>query len=425
MKILLTPSLLFLFVTSTFGADLLRLELDLGRGDGNVPLAQWNPHTIWFHNNTDSEAVGSATWTLHDDEGTLLQTMTTPARTKSMAKSRLKQALVPPSAGLYKVGCSVTLQAPQKTMSTSMMLAFLPERITSPPTREDDFAEFWKNTKTELRKVPPEFALARRPNRDSKTHQVFEVTMRSLGRVRVAGWYEKPKAAGAHPALLRVPGYGATMRPTGQSAPWIIFSFNPRGHGNSQADVKHDPVNYWIRGLDQKEDYYYRGAYADCLRAVDFLCSRSEVDKTRIAVSGDSQGGGLSLATAALDQRITLCAPDIPFLCDWKKYFQTSHWPEIGKWIAAKDSRTWETTLRTMSYFDTLNLAEDIRCPVLFGLGLQDKVCPAATIFSVYNRIETLKEFHLYPHSGHGLPNLHRTRKIRWLHQHFGTKPGK
>ena len=43
----------------------------------------------------------------------------------------------------------------------------------------------------------------------------------------------------------------------------IVFSFNPREHGNSQDDIKEKPSNYWIRGLDDKEGYYYQGTYLD------------------------------------------------------------------------------------------------------------------------------------------------------------------
>ena len=168
----------------------------------------------------------------------------------------------------------------------------------------------------------------------------------------------------------------------------IVFSFNPREHGNSQDDIKEKPRNYWIRGLDDKEGYYYQGAYLDCVRAVDFLCSRKEVDPERIAVAGGSQGGGLSLSTAALDSRISLCAPHIPFLTNWDLYFKTSHWPEMDKWIQAKESRTRQSTLKTMSYFDTMNMSAWIEYPVFMGVGLQDAICPPVTCFAVYNRVK-------------------------------------
>ncbi len=254
---------------------------------------------------------------------------------------------------------------------------------------------------------------------DSDTHEVYEVEMRSLGDVRVRGWYEKPKASGRFPALLSVPGYGSNMRPTGSSDPMVFFSFNIRGHGNSQQDVRGEPHNYWLRGIEDKQGYFYQGAYADCVRAVDFLVSRPEVDPERIAVTGGSQGGGLSLATAALDQRISLCAPDIPFLCNWVKYFKTSEWPEIDAWIAADANRTWETVLETMNYFDALNLADRIQCPVFLGLGLQDDVCPPATIFAVYNRLTVPKEYRVYPEAMHWVGPAHNDARREWIMQHF------
>jgi cephalosporin-C deacetylase-like acetyl esterase len=174
--------------------------------------------------------------------------------------------------------------------------------------------------------------------------------------------------------------------------------------------------------LDDKQGYYYQGAYADCVRAVDFLATRPEVDQKRIGVTGGSQGGGLSLATAALDARIRLCAPDIPFLCDWVKYFKASHWPEMDKWIAEKPERTWPNTLRTLSYFDTLNLADRIRCPVLMSLGVQDGVCPPSTVFSVYNRLKHRKQFRAYPDAGHRVPAAHRALRTEWIAREFATQ---
>ncbi|MEM8681149.1 MAG: acetylxylan esterase, partial [Planctomycetota bacterium] len=296
-----------------------------------------------------------------------------------------------------------------------------PERLEVPLTAKADLEDFWRATREALAEVDPQFELIAQPDQDTETHELFEVRMRSLGDVRVGGWYQKPKAPGEHPAVLRVPGYTENMRPIELDEPIAIFSFNVRGHGNSQEDVSGQPVDYWVRGLDDKQGYFYQGAYADCLRAVDFLASRPEVDQRRLAVTGGSQGGGLSLATAALDERIDLCAPDIPFLCDWVKYFKTTHWPEMDQWIAADEQRTWETTLGTMGYFDALNLAGQIRCPVFLGLGLQDDVCPPATIFSVYNRLEVPKQYYVYPHAGHWVDREHSKRQWTWLQEQFAA----
>ena len=308
-------------------------------------------------------------------------------------------------------------------VSQTVQVGYAPEALLPPLTREPDFKIFWDESRVKLQKVDPQYQLLLKPELSKGDLNVYEVRMRSYGDVRVRGWYEVPKSKGPHPVILRLPGYGSSMKPIARFKDMIVFSFNPRGHGNSQEDVKGKPSDYWIRGLDNKEGYYYQGAYLDCVRAVDFLCSRKEVDQKRIAVKGGSQGGGLSLSTAALDPRISLCAPHIPFLTNWDLYFKTSHWPEMDKWIEAKESRTWESTLKTMSYFDTMNMAPGIKCPVFMGVGLQDAICPPVTNFAVYNRLKGKKDYRIYPHNRHSVDKSFHPMVFNWMRKHFGLKP--
>jgi cephalosporin-C deacetylase-like acetyl esterase len=372
-------------------------------------------------NRSTKSVKGTLDWKLLTDEGEPVSgsqdAVAVPLRNHATFEKQFRI----PGPGFYNVKCELESTELDLKISRSFTIGFEPEGITAQLTQEDDFDSFWSDTLKELAEVPSEIELIRESSRDSETHEVYEVKMRSLGGVRVGGWYEKPKAKGPHPALLRVPGYGGNMQPSGRGDAIAVFSFNVRGHGNSREDVKGEPQNFWIRGLDAPKGYYYQGAFSDCVRAVDFLASRAEIDAKRIAVTGGSQGGGLSLATAALDSRIALCAPDIAFLCDWKKYFTVTDWPEIDAWISAAEHRTWKSTLKTMSYFDTLNMAERIQCPVFFGIGLQDDVCPAATIFAVFNRISTEKEYRVYLDAKHWVPNEHREEKIDWLNAHFQT----
>lgn len=168
---------------------------------------------------------------------------------------------------------------------------------------------------------------------------------------------------------------------------------------------------------------FVRATLADCVRAVDFVAAQPEVDAARIAVTGASQGGGLSLSTAALDKRISFCAPDIPFMCDYVKYFKASKWPEMDRWIAAAPHRSWDSMLQTISYFDTLNMADKITCPVFMSAGLQDGVCPPATVFSTYNRLAGPKEYVIYPDVGHSVNAVHNERRQAWLLEKLGAAP--
>ena len=366
-------------------------------------------------NEFDTNVTNKVRWTVTTDQRQQLARESVEAVIPANDKLTLPCPFAPLQPGFYHFKCELFDEG-RAAGAKTQCLGLNPELVTSKLTREADFDEFWARTKKDLANVKPEFRLTRAPKFDSNAHEVYEVEMRSLGNIRVRGWYQKPKAAGKHPALLRVPGYTQAMYPMEEVTENVaILSFNVRAHGNSQQDVSGKPADYWVRGLDDKDDYFYRGCYADCIRAVDFLESREEVDASRIGITGASQGGGLSLATAALDSRITACAPDIPFLCDWIRYFKVTESPEIHEWIAEQPERSWESTLKTMSYFDALNLADKITCPVFLGLGLQDEVCPPATVFSVYNRLNVPKEFRVYPDAGHWVGPPHHQLKRDWL----------
>lgn len=406
------------FVKAPPGA--VRLDWALEEGKGLVLREGPLVFPVSVQNRAGSSLSGSLRWTVKDDEGTVLRRSEEALVLAADTSIAVKQVYQAPGPGFYQFHCAFHSATLKKPVTLVKFVGYRPGKITSRLTREPDFDGFWEETLAQLARVDPAFKLERKAGRDSATHEVYEVSMRSLGGVRVRGWYEKPKGKGPVPALLRVPGYGQNMKPTGRADPLAYFSFNVRGHGNSTEDVPGTPYDYWIRGLDDKQGYYYRGAYADCVRAVDFLATRPEVDMARLGVTGVSQGGGLSLATAALDARIRFCAPDIPFLCDWARYFKTSTWPEMNKWVAAKPERGWEGTLRTMSYFDTLNFADRIACPVLLSLGVQDAICPPGTVFAVYNRLAGEKAFHAYPNAGHGVPASHRSLRRAWIREQVG-----
>ena len=292
-----------------------------------------------------------------------------------------------------------------------------PEKIQKPLTKQPDFAAYWMSSLLSLSRIPMDIRI--RDVSTAKGIRLSEVTISSVDRVAVRGWLEEPVKPGRYPAVLRVPGYGGSMEPLGLFTDRVVFSFNPRGHGNSQDTVKGKPEDFWIRGLDDKQGYFYQGCYMDCIRAVDFLVQHRSVDVSRIAVWGGSQGGGLAFATAALSSNVALCLADIPFLCDWNGYFKLSDWPEMESWICDASNRSWQTTLKTLSYFDTMNLAGRIRCPVKMGIGLQDDVCPPSTSFAAFNRVRGHQEFNIYPTHGHGVPDQHYTAGWRWIEKWF------
>ena len=67
----------------------------------------------------------------------------------------------------------------------------------------------------------------------------------------------------------------------------------------------------------------YLGAWRayDALRGLDYLLSRSEVDPSRIGITGNSGGGTMTTFVQALDSRFTMAAPSC-YVTSWQRNFE-------------------------------------------------------------------------------------------------------
>src|SRR5947209_17297353 len=102
-----------------------------------------------------------------------------------------------------------------------------------------------------------------------------------------------------------------------------------RGQGSSGSsgdtpDVEPEGSNpqfpgFMTRGILNPQTYYYRRLFTDAVRAVEAARSHPAVDADRIAVTGGSQGGGITLAVSGLEPSVKACLPDVPFLCHYRR----------------------------------------------------------------------------------------------------------
>ncbi len=327
--------------------------------------------------------------------------------------------------GFYKV--SVTFTSEKVIKKLNFMFGYEPEKIVSPQNPQPDFANYWNRAKRELAAVDPQFKLIKIDSLCTSRRNIYLVEMRSLGNILIRGWYSVPTSPGKHPAVMQVQGYSSTIVPeyVDYGDDIIGFGLNIRGHGNSKDDINPGFPGYLQYFLNDKELYIYRGSYMDCVRGVDFLFSRPEVDTTRVAVEGASQGGALTYATAALNNtRIRVCAPQVPFLSDFEDYFKVAVWPgnEFINYVEVEKKMTWDQVYNTLSYIDIKNLAGWIKAPMIMGVGLVDDVCPPHINFAAYNQVKPEKTYIVYPTSGHGLPDDFYKQKMTFIRSHFGLK---
>ncbi|MEX1018089.1 MAG: acetylxylan esterase, partial [Litorilinea sp.] len=132
-----------------------------------------------------------------------------------------------------------------------------------------------------------------------------------------------------------------------------------------------------------------------------------DVDATRVGATGRSQGGGLTLACAALEPRIARAAPVFPFLCDYRRVWALelakNAYLEIEEYFRRFDPlhEREDEIFTKLGYIDNQHLANRIRANVLMTTGLVDRVCPPSTQFAAYNKIQSEKNMRIYPDFGH------------------------
>ncbi|MCH8349672.1 MAG: acetylxylan esterase [Chloroflexi bacterium] len=290
-----------------------------------------------------------------------------------------------------------------------------------------DLTEFWRRTTEELALTDLKPSLEEVPEQSGREFRTYSVVMESFRGRRIRGWYSVPNdpgPGGRFPAVLAVPGYGGDKPiPTHLvSSGFSVLTLYPRGQGESRHEWELESGTKLIYCIDDKEEYYYRGAYMDCVRGLDFLCSRPEVDAARLGMWSRSQGGGLTLATAALDHRLRVAVAEEPFLCNYPVSVDitTSPYRELCDYTAQHPEQR-EAILETLSYFDCKSLAPLIECPTLMNIGLKDETCPSTTIMPVFEQIPGLKAIHVYPELTHSPCTDFNAHAMNWLRRYLGA----
>ncbi|HHX65450.1 MAG TPA: acetylxylan esterase [Chloroflexi bacterium] len=302
--------------------------------------------------------------------------------------------------------------------------------VYDPPfTREPDFDAFWDVTLAENARMPLNPRL-RPVDYPALGVQIYAVEYDGWRGATICGWYLVPEEPGPHPGLIRYHGYSGSKQGAHQYIMWAlqgyaVLAVDVRGQSGDSTDPACYPgghVTGWMTmGILDPETYYYCGVYMDCVRALDFLCAQPRVDASRIGLMGMSQGGGLTLAVAALDDRPILAMPEMPYLCHFRRAVDMAVRPpylEIATYLQRHPDRA-EQVWRTLSYFDNMNLAPRITCPTLMDVGLLDDICPPSSIYATYNKIMAPKEIAVFPYHNHEVVDAHWETKLRWAHHYL------
>jgi cephalosporin-C deacetylase len=305
---------------------------------------------------------------------------------------------------------------------------YLPERI-----EPKDFDLFWKETLDDAGKYPLN-AKFEPVNYGMELVDTYDVTYNGYGGQPIKGWFIIPKNIPAPlPCVVEYIGYGGgrnfpidwllwanagfahfIMDTRGQGGAWSIGSTpDPEPEGSSPQFP-----GFMTRGVLNPKTYYYRRVFTDAVRAIEAVKTRSEINKKCISITGGSQGGGITLATAGLVPDLFAAMPDVPFLCHYKiatEITDAEPYSEIVRYLKIHREKI-DLVFKNLSYFDGLNFTARAKMPALFSVGLMDVICPPRTVFAAYNHYAGKKEIKVYEYNNHeGGGSTHNVEKVKFL----------
>ncbi|MBY0508354.1 MAG: acetylxylan esterase [Bryobacteraceae bacterium] len=343
-----------------------------------------------------------------------------------MMPPKIEQTAAVPADGLVVDGgtlnepgflrCIVTLERKGKTYRGLATAAFRPEAIE--PTQQDpaDFDAFWAAGKAALAKLPIDAKLTLLPDYGNAAADCYHLNLQNVGASatpsRFYGVLCEPKAPGKYPALLSVPGAGVRpYRGLAAMAARGVITLQVGIHGIpvTMEQSVYDSLgagalaNYNTIGLDHRDRYYFRRVYLGCVRANDFLTSHPKWDGAHLAVTGGSQGGALSIITAALDPRVKGLAAYYPALSDVTGYLQNraGGWPHMFRATEGVLRHRSAEKIETSRYYDVVNFARRLKVPGFYTWGFNDETCPPTSMYSAYNVIPAPKKLLLALETGH------------------------
>ena len=286
-----------------------------------------------------------------------------------------------------------------------------------------DFDTYWAQALAEMQALDPQVELTRAEFQTDYA-ECFHLYFTGVGGARVYAKLLRPRGASEpHPAILMFHGYSMNSGDWSEKLGYVaqgytVAAMDCRGQGGLSQDLggaKGWTLNgHIVRGLDDDpRNLLYRAIFLDTAQLARIVMAMPDVDETRVGAMGGSQGGGLTLACAALEPRIQRAAPVYPFLCDYQRVWEIDldqdAYNELRDWFRRFDPmhQRQQAVFTRLGYIDVQYLAARIQAEVLMGVGLMDTICPPSTQFAAYNKITAPKSLLTYPDFGHeGLPGL-------------------
>ena len=328
----------------------------------------------------------------------------------------------------------LTATLDNKKYEHHVKVGFSPELLKPYTKNPSDFDQFWQRNIEEARKAPLHVDCKKVDAYCTDDTDMYLLKIRTDGHHSIYGYLSRPKEMVngksvncKYPVVLCPPGAGIkTIKEPMRNIYYAkngfirlemeIHGLNPEMTNEQFQEISaafSKENGYVENGLDDRDNYYMKHVYTGCVRAIDYLCSLPDWDGKNVFVQGGSQGGALSLVTAALDKRVTACVANHPALSDVAGYLdnRAGGWPHMNR----DHNMLTPQKVETLQYYDVVNFARRITCPVYLTWGYNDNVCPPTTSYIVWNLITAPKESLVTPINEHWTTTDTNYGQMLWL----------
>ena len=283
-------------------------------------------------------------------------------------------------------------------------------RPAAPPSA--DFDSFWAAKVKDLEKVPVNSRLTMAESEQPGV-SYWKVSLDNIRGTHVQGQIARPSVGSKFPAILQMQYagvYGLQKKWVTDYAKdgWLALNIEAHDIPISEPPLFYQQLEagrlhyYWNFGNDDRDQSYYLRMYLSCWRAVEYLAHRPDWNGKVLVVTGQSQGGQQGLMIAGLHPRnITAAMVLVPAACDMLAP-DAGRAPGFPGWYFNTSGKDPKKVRETSRYYDPINFARHIQCPVLIAMGLHDeKLAPPSSILAAANVITASKEVIIMPQSGH------------------------
>lgn len=306
-------------------------------------------------------------------------------------------------------------------------VGFEPEKIQPAVQPPEDFMKFWSDSMKELEKIPMDVKMVPLPKFSTPEFDCYKISFANIDNTRIYGFLTVPKGKkGPFPAIINVPGAGPGhwSPDTGlvkKGAVVLRMNVHQYDPPTDEPEIKkiyaelNKTEKYGYQGAPDRDKYYFKKSILGVNRAINWLAANPDVDKERMVMLGTSQGGAFTLIMAGLNKNIKAGWAGVPALCDQGARLQERNpgWPMM----VTPDN---PEKLKMSGYFDTINFARYITCPIIVSVGFIDTTCSPSSVYAAYNVIQSTKKIYNEPAMGHTVSPKLAPFQTEWLKENLG-----